>query len=149
MRKNSQLTKVKSAKNDEFYTQYADIKNEVRHCRDQFRGMTVLCNCDDSHEYDLAGNSITATYNFITNDYTANNLNQYTSVGRRAPTPPPATSIFHDIDGNLTNCAPWLFTWDSGNRLSAVSSNGVQIAAYAYDALGRRVKPSSTMRYCH
>ena len=27
--------------------QLADIENEVRHYRDQFRGKTVLCNCDD------------------------------------------------------------------------------------------------------
>ena len=106
---NTTINRSKNEKNDEHYTQLADIENEVRHYRDQFRGMTILCNCDDSHEYDLAGNSITASYNSITNDYTANGLNQYTSVGRRAPTPPPATSIFHDIDGNLTNCAPWTF----------------------------------------
>ena len=29
MRENRQLTKAKSAKNDEFYTQYADIQREV------------------------------------------------------------------------------------------------------------------------
>lgn len=35
------------AKKDEFYTQLADIENELRHYRDFFRGKTVLCNCDD------------------------------------------------------------------------------------------------------
>ena len=41
------LTAAKTAKKDEFYTQLADIAEEVRHYRDHFRGKTVLCNCDD------------------------------------------------------------------------------------------------------
>jgi hypothetical protein len=45
--KNSNLHKAKTAKNDEFYTQVADIENELRHYRDHFRGKTVYCNCDD------------------------------------------------------------------------------------------------------
>ena len=44
---NTTINRSKSEKNDEHYTQLADIENEVRHYRDQFRGMTVLCNCDD------------------------------------------------------------------------------------------------------
>lgn len=41
------LSKAKSAKKDEFYTQLADIENELRHYKNHFRGKTVLCNCDD------------------------------------------------------------------------------------------------------
>ena len=44
---NTTINRSKSEKNDEHYTQLADIENEVRHYRDQLRGMTVLCNCDD------------------------------------------------------------------------------------------------------
>ena len=44
---NTTINRSKSEKNDEHYTQLADIENEVRHYRDQFKGMTVLCNCDD------------------------------------------------------------------------------------------------------
>jgi len=44
---NTTINRSKSEKNDEHYTLLADIENEVRHYRDQFRGMTVLCNCDD------------------------------------------------------------------------------------------------------
>jgi hypothetical protein len=44
---NTTINRSKSEKNDEHYTQLADIENEVRHYRDQFRGKTVLCNCDD------------------------------------------------------------------------------------------------------
>ena len=47
---NSNLTRAKSAKKDEFYTQLADIENELRHYRDHFRGKSVLCNCDDPYE---------------------------------------------------------------------------------------------------
>jgi hypothetical protein len=44
---NTTINRSKSEKNDEHYIQLADIENEVRHYRDQFKGMTVLCNCDD------------------------------------------------------------------------------------------------------
>ena len=51
MRENRQLTKAKSAKNDEFYTQYADIQKEINayldYDPDAFRGKTVLLPCDD------------------------------------------------------------------------------------------------------
>jgi len=35
---------------DEFYTRMCDIEDELRHYRDQFRGKTILCNCDDPYE---------------------------------------------------------------------------------------------------
>lgn len=44
------LSKAKRAKQDEFYTQLADIENELKHYRTQLRGKTVLCNCDDPYE---------------------------------------------------------------------------------------------------
>lgn len=48
---NSNLTKAKSAKNDEFYTQYHDIEKEINAYldfdADVFRGKTVLLPCDD------------------------------------------------------------------------------------------------------
>jgi len=51
---NKNLTKAKSAKNDEFYTQLNDIVKEVQAYldfdRDVFRGKTVLCPCDDPYE---------------------------------------------------------------------------------------------------
>ena len=51
---NKNLSKAKNAKNDEFYTQYADIQNEVNayldYDADVFRGKTVLLPCDD-HEW--------------------------------------------------------------------------------------------------
>lgn len=48
---NSELTKAKMAKNDEFYTQYTDIEKEVNAYIDYdpavFQGKTVLLPCDD------------------------------------------------------------------------------------------------------
>ena len=51
MAKNSNLHNAKTAKNDEFYTQYEDIEAEmnayIEYDKDVFRGKTVLCPCDD------------------------------------------------------------------------------------------------------
>jgi len=51
MAKNSNLGAAKAAKNDEFYTQYADIQKEVNayleYNPDTFRDKTVLLPCDD------------------------------------------------------------------------------------------------------
>lgn len=48
---NASLGSAKKAKNDEFYTQYADIESEMNayyeYDKDVFRGKTVLCPCDD------------------------------------------------------------------------------------------------------
>ena len=38
---------AKQKKNDEFYTQLADIERELVHYRRHFSGKTVFCNCDD------------------------------------------------------------------------------------------------------
>jgi len=51
MAKNTYLSQAKVAKNDEFYTQYADIQKEVNayieYNPDVFRGKTILLPCDD------------------------------------------------------------------------------------------------------
>ena len=51
MSKNKTLPAAKSAKNDEFYTQYSDIQKEINayldYDPDVFRGKTVLLPCDD------------------------------------------------------------------------------------------------------
>ena len=48
---NSNLTEAQRAKNDEFYTQYADIEKEIsaylEFDPDVFRGKTLLLPCDD------------------------------------------------------------------------------------------------------
>lgn len=51
---NENLTNAKRVKNDEFYTQYADIQKEIEayleYNPDTFRGKVVYCNCDDPYE---------------------------------------------------------------------------------------------------
>jgi hypothetical protein len=47
---NQALSKARSAKQDEFYTQLGDIENELKHYRAQMKDKTVLCNCDDPYE---------------------------------------------------------------------------------------------------
>ena len=48
---NTNLGKAKSAKNDEFYTQYTDIQNEINayidYNPDVFKDKTILLPCDD------------------------------------------------------------------------------------------------------
>ena len=44
------LREAKKNKNDEFYTQLEDIEKELSHYSEQFKGKTILCNCDDPYE---------------------------------------------------------------------------------------------------
>lgn len=46
---NELLQKAKKLKNDEFYTQLADIESELQHYESHFKGKVVYCNCDDPH----------------------------------------------------------------------------------------------------
>lgn len=45
--KNTNLHRAKKCKDDEFYTTYETIENELIHYSTQFRNKTVLCNCDN------------------------------------------------------------------------------------------------------
>ncbi|MFA6604261.1 MAG: adenine-specific methyltransferase EcoRI family protein [Patescibacteria group bacterium] len=47
---NRVLSDAKKAKQDEFYTQLVDIENELKYYKEQLRGMTIFCNCDDPFE---------------------------------------------------------------------------------------------------
>jgi hypothetical protein len=47
---NKKLNSANKAKKDEFYTQLADIENELKHYKSQFRNKVVYCNCDDPFE---------------------------------------------------------------------------------------------------
>lgn len=50
MASNQALNLRNRSPKDEFYTQLTDIEAELRHYKDQFRDMVVLCNCDDPYE---------------------------------------------------------------------------------------------------
>ena len=47
MPKNDGLSKAKSAKKDEFYTQLTDIEKEMGYYKEHFKNAVVFCNCDD------------------------------------------------------------------------------------------------------
>lgn len=47
---NRNLNAAKTAKNDEFYTQFYDIEMELQHYWQHFQGKTVLYNCDAPYE---------------------------------------------------------------------------------------------------
>lgn len=47
---NSNLHRAAKLRNDEFYTQLADIEKELKHYKSQFQGKVVYCNCDDPFE---------------------------------------------------------------------------------------------------
>lgn len=47
---NKDLLKAGQEKKDEFYTQLADIENELKHYKEYFRNKVVYCNCDDPFE---------------------------------------------------------------------------------------------------
>lgn len=44
---NTNLYQAKSAKNDEFYTQFTDVSKELLYYKHHFKDKIVLCNCDD------------------------------------------------------------------------------------------------------
>lgn len=44
---NRHLSRAKVNRNDEFYTQYKDIEQELQHYKHHFKNKTVYCNCDD------------------------------------------------------------------------------------------------------
>ena len=50
MAKSDNLRIAKSTKQDEFYTQLADIEKELKHYKQFFKDKTVFCNCDDPFE---------------------------------------------------------------------------------------------------
>lgn len=50
MPNNSALRSADRNKNDEFYTQLADIELELKNYKEYFKDKIVLCNCDDPYE---------------------------------------------------------------------------------------------------
>lgn len=47
---NKVMNEAKRAKNDEFYTELADIELELKNYREHFKNKIIFCNCDDSFE---------------------------------------------------------------------------------------------------
>ena len=50
MADNTNLQAAKNLKDDEFYTTYESIVEELSHYSSHFEGKVILCNCDDPYE---------------------------------------------------------------------------------------------------
>ena len=87
---------------------------------------------ENNYSYDQIGNFLSVAQGTNATVYAANALNQYTAAGD--------TALSYTSDGCLTGFGGLTFAYDSGSRLTSVSSNGVVIAAYDYDAFDRRVR---------
>ncbi len=108
-------------------------------------------NAENTYAYDHIGNLTLHESPAATNAYTANNLNQYTAISNLCASAPLCEiNPAYDTDGNLVSDGVFAYAYDSANRLTAVSSNGISVATFAYDAKSRRVRkttPSATHTY--
>ena len=91
----------------------------------------------NAYDYDEIGNLLLSAQNIVTQLYTANNLNQYTSILRDSVSP---WEPSYDTDGNLLSDGVFTFTYDAANRLKTVSTNGILVLTNFYDAKSRRVR---------
>ena len=89
----------------------------------------------DAYAYDQIGNFTDAVFVGTTNTYAANELNQYTSVDSAA--------LSHTPDGGIAADGAFEYEYDSAGRLASVSTGGVGVASFGYDAMGRRVRKTT------
>ncbi|XCN71144.1 MAG: RHS repeat-associated core domain-containing protein [Candidatus Electrothrix aestuarii] len=84
----------------------------------------------------------TGTYTSV--GYTANDLNQYTSVETNGAAASPA----YDNDGGLTDDGTFTYTWNGENRLITITPKtptvGEKKLAFLYDYMGRRARKITT-----
>ena len=90
---------------------------------------------DLTYVYDAAGNRVRTVVNGETTEYSANNLNQYETVGD--------VVYDYDQDGNLISKTEgdnvWTYEYNNENRLvKVIKADGVE-TEYEYDALGNRI----------
>ena len=89
--------------------------------------------------YDSIGNRVAATYNSESNNYVSNPLNQYVYLSNRVSIVSSCDGLItYDLDGNITSCKGWHYSWNAENRLS-MASNDTYVMTYAYDSRGRMV----------
>ncbi|MDD2230632.1 MAG: hypothetical protein PHY48_14695 [Candidatus Cloacimonetes bacterium] len=105
----------------------------------------VMNSNEHSIVYDDIGNreqsAVDSDQLSVTNLYTANNLNQYTSVNSAGST----MFIQHDLDGNLTcDGVKWKHSYDAENRLVKSEpysvTNGAYMFEYKYNYKNLRVE---------
>jgi RHS repeat-associated protein len=93
-----------------------------------------------NYDYDSIGNRVQSAFNAETNTYSANALNQYSSINPINPVNPVEEIIpSYDYDGNMVTNGVWSYTWDGENRLTAVYSNDTLLVSNVYDHQSRRI----------
>jgi len=89
------------------------------------------------YAYDTIGNRLWSAANVATNEYTANSLNQYTSVSAGA-------NPVYDADGNMTGDGTFAYAYDAENRLVSVYPTAPTLGSLAvenrYDHKHRRIR---------
>ena len=99
---------------------------------------------NEVYGYDNIGNMMYSSFNTMTNRYTSNGLNQYTSINqsnnRTIEQSEQSNNLTYDADGNLVSFGDWAYAYDSAARLTEVRSNGVLVASNYFDHQGRRVR---------
>ena len=97
----SLLTKAKTNKKDEFYTQLTDIESELKHYKSHFKNKVVYCNCDDPRISNFfnyfAGNFDELGLKKIITVCYANQNRDLFSQDR------PATGYYYEYTGNVGN----------------------------------------------
>lgn len=87
---------------------------------------------ESSYRLDGVGNWTQRDRDGSATAYTANQMNEYATIGAAAQT--------HDDNGNLTDDGNRTYRYDFANRLIGIDdSSGSPIARYTYDAIGRRI----------
>jgi RHS repeat-associated protein len=91
----------------------------------------------ESWSYDALGNFASVTLNGTPTSRTNNQQNETTALG--------SASLAFDTNGNTTtDDQGHTLVYDAWNRLVTVKNGGTTIAAYAYDAVGRRVQQTES-----
>ena len=89
--------------------------------------------------YDSIGQVVeVANYQQPTTNYQLRSYS-YDLIGNIAD----SAALAYTVDGEMTGVGGLSFGYDSASRLTTVSTGGVTIAAYAYDAFGRRVRKTT------
>ena len=84
-----------------------------------------------AYTYDASGNRLLVNDSGTSQNYAANALNQYTSVGGTAQT--------YDANGNLIGTSSAAYAYDAQNRLVNATVNGT-VTTFAYDPRNRAVQ---------
>ena len=94
-----------------------------------------------TYQWDDAGNLQRETYLGITNNYVANELNQYSAISSESPNE--TVNLRYAVNGGLSDNGQQLFVYDEENRLVSVSpkslTNGSSRVSYVYDYRSRRI----------